>query len=305
MGEFLEKEKKRQAEFLKHSGYFSMANGVTISTPNRLPMAFASHNLNPYIRAEALDYFENQQICWPRGQQSHPSPDLCDIGVNLINFLFPFRSRPQALVDLFVQIYPGIKNMLPFEDGTYLTFFWQTEGSNLSADAAFLFQRNDLKQQLVLISWNYCESFPVDPVIVPEDMDTLTAADLPIKTERLESLDALFYQPFSRLLEVQILAKRLEKSHVSGADIVSVLHIQPLSNQDLLTVVSPALMKFGITPNQIWQNLVQPYDRFYSAFTENLFGHFDIAMHPDLLDWWLYITRRYPWLVRRVVAGSE
>lgn len=302
MGEFLEKEKKRQLDFLKNSGYFSLAGTSKSSNPNRLPMAFASHNLNPYVRAEALDYFESQNISWPRGHHTTPSPDLCDISVNLVNFLFPFRARPQALADLFVQIYPGIKNMLPFEDGTYLSFFFQHTDTFLNADAAFSFLRNDLKIQLVLIYWNYCESFSTEKILLPMDFHQLLEEDLPIKRDSLDSLETLFYQPFSRLLEVQCLAKRLEKTHFLNSDMVSVLHIQPLINQDLLTVVSPALMKFGITPNQIWQNLVQPYDRFCSAFTENLFGHFDIAIHPDLLDWWLYITRRYPWLVRKQEA---
>jgi len=73
----------------------------------------------------------------------------------------------------------------------------------------------------------------------------------------------------------------------------------PVNNLDLLEVVSPGLRKFGISPTQIWQNLVQPYDRFTSTFTENLFGHFDISSYPEMLDWWLYITRRYPWVVKK------
>lgn len=298
MGVFLEKEKNHQAQFLRQSGYFGRTHPLNQTNPQRLPQALASQNIYPAQRGEVLDYFERHRIRWPRGSDAQPSPDLCDITVNCINFLYPFSTRPKALADLMSQIYPTVKYMLPFEDGAYVSFFWPHNPDLVKADAAVLFFRQDSQRQLVLIHWNYCESYAPVMLLEGQKFDHLFDYNLPIKTSQIENKEMLYYAPFLRFLEVQVLARQLEREKRLSADIVSVLQILPISNMDLMEVVSPGLHRFGISPSQIWQNLVQPYDRFCSIFTENLFGHFDIAMHPDLLDWWLYLTRRYPWVVK-------
>ncbi|OJX38844.1 MAG: hypothetical protein BGO78_11515 [Chloroflexi bacterium 44-23] len=299
MGAFLDKEKFHQEQFLRQSGYFIETHPLNEIRPTRLPQALASQNLNPAIRADALDTFERDHIQWPRGSQALPSPDLCDISVNCVNFLYPFSTRPDALADLMGMIFPTLQTILPFENGAFINFFWPHDPQKSNADAAFIFQRHDSKRQMVLLHWNYCETY--SPAVLNEGQNYahLSAADLPLKNDQLEDINQLFYQPFLRLLELQLLAQQLEKERCQNVDLVSVLQIMPVNNLDLLEVVSPGLRKFGISPTQIWQNLVQPYDRFTSTFTENLFGHFDISSYPEMLDWWLYITRRYPWVVKK------
>ncbi len=298
MGAFLEKEKFHQKQFLQQSGYFIETHPLNEVRPTRLPQTLASQNLNPAIRAAALDTFERDHILWPRGSQALPSPDLCDVSVNCVNFLYPFSTHPEALADLMGMVFPTLQTVLPFENGAFVHFFWPHDPRKSNADAAFLFQRRDLQRQMVLIYWNYCESFSPAALNEGQKYMHLSGNDLPLKSVHLGEINQLFYQPFLRLLELQLLARQLEEERCQNVDVVSVLQIMPINNLDLLEVVSPELTKFGISPTQIWQNLVQPYDRFNSAFTENLFGHFDISSYPDLLDWWLYITRRYPWVVR-------
>ena len=124
MGEFLEHEKNRQVQFLRESGYFSLNLSTFTENPQRLPIGIAGENLCPAIRLRALDYFETNHIHWPRGNFYSPSPDLCDVTVNCVNYFFPFSNSPTALRNLLSLVYPTIKNMLPFPDGSYVAFLW-------------------------------------------------------------------------------------------------------------------------------------------------------------------------------------
>ncbi|MHB8133196.1 MAG: PGN_0703 family putative restriction endonuclease [Anaerolineaceae bacterium] len=296
MGEFLEHEKNRQVLFLRESGYFSLNLSTFTENPQRLPAGIASENLCPAIRLRAIDYFEINHIHWPRGNFYSPSPDLCDVTVNCVNYFFPFSNSPTALRNLLSLVYPTIKNMLPFPDGSYVAFLWPEADQEQCADAAVYFLRKDFSKQLVLINWNYCETYSQNPLVADQKLEQLFDYNLPINTEKLNKLDPLLYQPFYRYLALQILASQLELERYLENDLVTVLNVMPFKNKDLLKVVSPELTQFGLSPSQVWQNLVKPYDRFATVFTENLFGHFDISHHPELLEWWLYITRRYPWL---------
>jgi len=211
MGAFLDKEKFHQEQFLRQSGYFIETHPLNEIRPTRLPQALASQNLNPAIRADALDTFERDHIQWPRGSQALPSPDLCDISVNCVNFLYPFSTRPDALADLMGMIFPTLQTILPFENGAFINFFWPHDPQKSNADAAFIFQRHDSKRQMVLLHWNYCETY--SPAVLNEGQNYahLSAADLPLKNDQLEDINQLFYQPFLRLLELQLLAQQLEK----------------------------------------------------------------------------------------------
>ncbi len=296
MGEFLLQEKHRQIQFLRESGYFSLNLSTFTENPQRLPNSIASENLSPTIRHRALDYFEIHNIQWPRGSFHKPSPDLCDVTVNCINFFFPFTNSPAALSNLLSFVFPSIKRMIAFEDNSYVAFLWPHRNDIGHADAAVYFLRKDFRKQMVLIHWNYCEAYTKEPLPPDPRLSTLFDYHLPINKEKITHIDPLLYQPYFNYLKFQMLAQHLEKTKVLDNDLVTVLNIMPLHNKDLLKVVSPELEKHGINPTQIWQNITEPNDHFDSVFTENLFGHFNIGLHPELLDWWLYITRRYPWL---------
>jgi hypothetical protein len=297
MDEFLEREKKQQVQFLRESGYFSLNLASFTQNPQRLPAAIASENLCPSIRLRALDYFEHNHLRWPPANLHKPSPDLCDPTVNCVNFFFPFSNSPNALAALLSLVYPTIKNMLPFPDGSYVAFLWPDSTDKAPADAAVYLLRKDFCRQLVLIHWDYYAAYQSLPLPPDPELEQRFDFNLPIHTEKLKNVAPLLYQPFYRYLQLQILARQIERNKDLGNDLVTLLTILPFSNKDLQRVVSPELTKFGLSPTQIWQNLVDPYDRFETVFTENLFGHFEIGRHPELLDWWLYITRRYPWLM--------
>jgi len=66
-------------------------------------------------------------------------------------------------------------------------------------------------------------------------------------------LDALFFDPFDQLMRQQLLCSAMEREHEMDADVVSLLHIAPKANGELLgRVTSPRLQEIGNDVHGIW-----------------------------------------------------
>ena len=328
MGKFLTSEKPRLADFKARAAYISEAareDGVyrNNSYPFCLPQDCAHENLFPEIRDSIREYFQKFEIKWHDGEGGNPSNHLCDSQVCCANYLFPFSDKPQALATLLRSIYPSIEKALPVENGLHVAFEWigqmnylkekisrngkRTRGANFtSADAMVRFQHADGKKQVVLIEWKYTESYYSTFLKYARKSGTdrteiyvhLYDADEDLlDTELLPCFDALFYEPFYQLMRQQYLANEMEKARELEADIVSLLHIAPGHNTDFRRITSPSLLEIGDSATDVWGKLVKKPGRFASVTTEDLFGKFEIDGHPELAEWYEYITERYSWLV--------
>ena len=330
MGEFLEEERLQQARFKESSPYFSEAARPEGSyrgkpRPFCLPAARAEENLFEGIRADALEYFEREQIKWHDGRGSNPSNHLCSSQVQCVNFLYPFADEPEALRTLLSPVFPDIQSMLPMEgDGHFVSFEWigldnylgekirpnarRTRGANFtSADAAVMFRRQDGTRQIALIEWKYTESYsPTWLGISKSRTDRrdiyrhlYDSPDCPLEKTRVPEFGDLFYEPFYQFLRQQLLAHEMERAKELKCNLVTVLHVAPARNRDFHRVTSPGLRPLGDSSIEVWRGLVRPSDRFISVFTETLFGDFPVDTHPELAAWRQYIGDRYPWLRRR------
>lgn len=327
MRHFLESEKQRLVQFKVNSPHFSFAakeEGTYKghNYPFCLPLDQAHENLYPRIRSSITAYFGKHEIKWHDGQNRNPSNHLCDSQVCCANFLFPFADKPEALATLLRPVFPEIKEMLPVEEGLYVAFEWigqqnylgeklssnrkRTRGANFtSADAIVLFKLQDGHRQACLIEWKYTEAYSSTWLkIAPSGTDRTKiymhlydAMDCPLDRTLIPDIDSLFYEPFYQLMRQQFLAHEMEKAHEFGADIVSLLHLSPAHNQDFGTVTSPDLKKIEVTATRVWRKLVRLPGRFIGEYSENIFGNFNIERYPELDDWWMYITERYPWVI--------
>lgn len=335
MGEFLDSEKQKQAQFkatsptisetAREDGYFA-----TRFRPYCLPVSYSEENLFPDIRQTVRDYFRHAKIKWHQGHQDKPSNHLCDSQVCCVNFLFPFADKPHALKRLLVPIYPDIEleQMLPIENGQYVAHEWVGQVNYLgedrstrrnpsrgalftSADAAVMFQRKDGKRQFVLIEWKYTESYSGGVGLavgvsglrrVKTYAHHIGLLDWKLDNTHFHTVEllynSLFYEPFYQLMRQQLLAYYMEKARELRADIVSLLHIAPAHNLGFRRVTSPYLN--SITPAthsamDVWQKLA-PSDRFKSISTEALFGHLSVNDLPDMATWLNYIHERYSWV---------
>lgn len=325
MGKFIESEKLQQARFKATSPSFSNAARVAgiykgKPRPFCLSLDHAEENLFPEIRQTAPAYFASQSIKWHDGQNGKPSNHLCDSQVSCVNFLFPFADKPRALANVLCSVFPTIREMLPIENGQYVAFEWigqenylsekisrngrRTRGANFtSADAVVMFERTDGKRQIVLIEWKYTESYGGASLRIAKSGTDRTSIykplfrreDCPINKNLLPNFDALFYEPFYQLMRQQLLAHEMERAQELGANTVCILHIAPARNTDFRKVTSPKLEPLGETAMDIWKKLVQPYGKFTSVSTEQLFGNLSTEQLPTMQAWLDYIGMRYVW----------
>lgn len=326
MGSFLQQEKIRQVFLKKTSPLFSdqaREDGLYKKKlhPFCVPLTHARENLFPGIRESAPQFFADHGIGWHIGENGNPSNHLCSSQVCCVNFLFPLSKNPEAIAEIFRPIYPQLKNMLPVEDGHYISFEWigeenylgektgksaqRTRGANFtSADAIIMFEREDGLRQIVLIEWKYTESYSSTSYKTSKSGTDRTAiyrhlfeqADCPINKDLLPGFDTLFYEPFYQLMRQQFLAHEMEKAHELGADVVSVLHLAPAHNLNFRKVTSPDLRGMGDSATAVWKKLVVGPEKFNSISTEDLFGNLSVERMPELQDWILYLFERYSWL---------
>jgi hypothetical protein len=338
MGKFLESERDRQARFKQASADFSGAarqNGAYAGQPRPfcLPPSLAKENLFSGIRAEADEWFYHHKIKWQDGLNGRPSNHLCDSQVCCVNFLFAFTAQPESLATLLKPIFPESKQMLPVEDGKFVTFAWigkknylnervrpegsRTRGANFtSADAAVRFERADGRKQIVLIDWKYTESYhSIHLKADPSGKDRTAIyrelfekVDCPINKIVLPSFETLLFEPFYQLMRQQLLAHAMEKAGELDADIVSLLHIAPAHNTDYRKVTSPGLKPLGDTATSVWARLVSPVadgvDRFQHVGTEGLFAPLLVAPPSGMDPWAEYLKARYPWLAEATVPSA-
>ena len=102
----------------------------------------------------------------------------------------------------------------------------------------------------------------------------------------------LFYEPFYQFLRQQLLAHEMEQARELECNLVTVLHVAPACNRDFHKVSSPGLQPLGDSSIEVWKGLVRPPGRFHSVSTEALFGEFPVGTHPELANWWQYISER-------------
>jgi hypothetical protein len=331
MGKFLDSEQDRQAQFKQSSPDFSGAarqNGEYKDKPRPfcLPPSLAKENLFSGFRAAADEWFYHHKIKWHDGLNGRPSNHLCDSQVCCVNFLFAFADQSEPLATLLKPLFPAIKQMVPVEDGKFVTFAWigkknylgervreegsRTRGANCtSADALVQFERTDGKRQIVLIAWKYTEAYhSIHLKTPPNGTDPTTIyrtlfdkADGPLDNGLIPSFESLCYEPFYQLLRQQLLAHAMATAKSPEADIVSLLHIAPAHNHDFRKVTSPQLKGLGDTATGVWAKLVKPATdgvaRFKSVATERLFKPLLAEPTAELKPWSDYLTQRYPWVM--------
>ena len=82
--------------------------------------------------------------------------------------------------------------------------------------------------------------------------------------------ESLFFDPFDQLMRQQLLCTAMERYREMDADVVTLLHVAPQANRELMKrVTSKALEGFGSDIHAVWKALVHP-SRFEGVATEEL-----------------------------------
>lgn len=267
----------------------------------------STENLEVSIRDAALNYFEDRGIKWHDGKAGGPSNHLCCSQSCCVNFWFPFIQAPEALCAVLrglgcdVQAMLPIESDLPLEGGSYpfVAFEWIGEKNYLgevrgrrvapdkgrargtsftSLDFCARFRRSDGRIQFVAGEWKYTESYSKGADLRYSEAGTDRLDD--IYRKHLVQPDcqivgdlppeSLFFDPFDQLMRQQLLCTAMERSGEMEADVVTLLHIAPRANGDLMNrVTSKALEELGSDIHAIWGALTRA-GRFKGVATEDL-----------------------------------
>ena len=268
---------------------------------------FAEENLHTGIRDAALAYFAERKIGWHDGKGDLPSNHLCCSQSCCVNFWFPFVQAPQQLAAVLRGLGYDVAEMLPFEadcpladaSHPYVAFEWigqqnylgelnhgkvapdkgRTRGAGFtSLDFCFRFRRSDGRIQIVAGEWKYTEYYPKDVNLRFSKRGTDRLNDIygnhfglsGCQILKKAPVEALFFDPFDQLMRQQLLCSAMERHREMGANIVSLLHVAPTANKELMNrVTSIQLTRFGSNLHDIWTALVTK-ERFKGVAVEDL-----------------------------------
>ena len=102
--------------------------------------------------------------------------------------------------------------------------------------------------------------------------------------------EALFFDPFDLPMRQQLLCSAMELHCEMGAEVVSLMHIAPAANRELIgRVTSTGLRSSGSDIHEIWNSLVRP-GRFRGFHVEDVLGL--VCEHAPDRDWARYMSRR-------------
>ena len=151
-------------------------------------------------------------------------------------------------------------------------------GANFtSLDFAFRFRRTDGRIQIVAGEWKYTENYTGKDLRISRSGTDRLCIYRPFMEQPdcqinlgCVSLGALCFDPFDQLMRQQLLCSSMERHHEMGADIVSLLHVAPAANKNLMDrVTSPELKSVGSDIHRIWAKLVSS-ERFSGVYTVDL-----------------------------------
>lgn len=267
----------------------------------------ADENLHTGVRDAALGYFTDRGIGWHDGKRGTPSNHLCCSQSCCLNFWFPFVRAPQELAVVFRELgYDAVEMLpielddpLPDEAPPFVAFEWigqnnylrELSRGNVAADEArtrgagftsldfcVRFRRGDGSIQIVAGEWKYTEHYRKEASLrfSRSGRDRLHDIYRPhleqpgCQISGQVAHEALFFDPFDQLMRQQLLCSAMERHGEMGADVVSLLHVAPRANTELMNrITSPDLYGLGSDLHDTWTALVVA-DRFQGVAVEDL-----------------------------------
>jgi len=180
-----------------------------------------------------------------------------------------------------------------------------------SSDFAMRFKQEDGNIHIILGEWKYTENYKsnynlrfstkTDRLSIYRDSLLHDSSHVLLKNIECSGCahnancdlraETMFYEPFYQLMRLQLLASQMELHKEMGADIVSVLHVSPQANKELLkNITSPSLRCMGNDLYGIWKKIVIP-EKFRYIHVEDLITI--VTKHCPAKSWAEYMDVRY------------
>jgi hypothetical protein len=228
------------------AGRFVSKRGAEVgpSVDYCLPASRAVFNLLPEVREGALGLFAELGIPWHSGIEGGPGNHLLSSQVQCVNALGQMVTDPARIKAAFSPEL-DITEVLEVEPGRYLTFEYigptdyfgevprggRVRGSLCtSVDAAFRYRTSAGVTELALVEWKYTEAYelrnpdPKDATRIGRYGAAYADPEGPLRCDLLP-IELMLDEPLYQLMRQQLLADRLERDEVLGAQRVRVVHV--------------------------------------------------------------------------------
>lgn len=280
-----------------------------------------------YFEARGIPWHDGKRANRPKDR---PSNHLCCSQSACVNFWFPFVREPKALAGVLRDLGYDVAEVLPFDlDGQpsgkaapFVAFEWIGERNYLgelthgkvapdqprqrgagftSLDFAIRFRDGSKRIHVIAGEWKYTEMYVEGKSLQVSASGTdrlkrvygrfLSQPGGQIRLGKAASPEALFYDPFDQLMRQQLLATEMERAREMSADIVSLMHVAPKANKELMNrITSPSLASLGDDIHSVWGALVEK-DRFQGVYVEELLKVVTAQMPGG--KWAKYMLLRY------------
>lgn len=259
-----------------------------------------------YFTARGIPWHDGKQLLRAKDR---PSNHLCCSQSACVNFWFPFARRPQELASVLRALGYDVEEVLPFaldrtsadQSTPYIAFEWigarnylgelshgkvaadhlRKRGAGFtSLDFAVRFRERDGRRiHIVAGEWKYTEYYTVGANMRFSSSNTdrlgvvygalFDRSNCHVR-KGVVSPESLFFDPFDQLMRQQLLASAMEGESEMAASVVSLLHVAPHANTELMQrITSPALAGLGADIHAVWSNLTRE-GKFRGVAVEDL-----------------------------------
>jgi hypothetical protein len=271
---FLERERKRLSAERDHR-FKDPGLGVFAGKPREFVLSEPALNLWEGIRADAVEYFDRNEISWWRGEGDGPSGHMLSSQVACVNHLYPLRQQPDLASAVLAAIDPEIIGAEIVDDGyvefefigkeQYLKERGFSRGAHCTSVDAFMIGRTKAgERRAFLIEWKYTESYRSVPMYIPERAKVYDAliesTDSPLK--KVEQ-GALYFEPFYQLMRQTLLGWQLcaNKNDHYTCTSYRHIHVAPEQNADFHNHVTAPTLK-GASVSDAWRSVLKRPDLY-------------------------------------------
>jgi hypothetical protein len=249
--------------------------------PRDFVLKEAVTNLWEGIRADAIDYFQRNNIAWWNPNGSGPTGHLLNSQISCVNHLYLLRQRQDLASVVLRAIDEEVSEAETVDDGyvefefigahRYLKEREFSRGANCTSVDAFMIGRTGQgSRRAFLLEWKYIESYGREDLYKAERAKVydhlITDTDSPFKPKEPQ---AFYFEPFYQMMRQTLLGWQISMHGDHGCTSYRHVLVVPEQNAEFhQKITSPHLE--GASVSEAWRAILKRQDLYISTTPNKL-----------------------------------
>ncbi len=295
-------QERKEAIKNRESLFNDPGNGMFLGKKREFVLKDHTLNLWERIRADAIQYFDRNEIPWWNGNNKLPTGHLLSSQVAYVNHLYYLRQRKDLATAVLTGIDNQITEALIVDDGyvefefigckQYLGEKSFTRGANCTSVDAVMIGKNKIgKKIFFLIEWKYTEHYQSESKYIHERAEVydklITDNDSPFKKMPVE---AFYYEPFYQLMRQTLLGWKLVENKDHDCSDYYNIHVIPNGNKELLQKITSPNLK-GDNISEAWKSTLKNPDKYLTISPRDFLS--PCSKKVDSQSLLSYLKKRY------------